>query len=65
MRNRLERKFLTWGFLIVGLCLLTISLAGSNRAISLIDAVLGIGSVAIGWIRVRRDRGKRGLLIPY
>jgi uncharacterized membrane protein (DUF441 family) len=63
MSSRLENKFLTWGFLVIGVCLLAIAVTGSNRMFSVIDAVLGIASVTIGVFRARRNR--KGVRISF
>jgi hypothetical protein len=65
MADRSERKLISYGFVIVGLCLLTMTLIGANPPIRIIDAVLGLASVTTGLVRLRHDRRRKGSRIRF
>jgi hypothetical protein len=65
MADRSERKLISCGFVIIGLCLLTMALIGAIPPIRIIDVVLGLASVATGLVRLRNDRRRKGSRIHF
>ena len=65
MADRSERKLISCGFVIVGVCLLVMTGVGSNSAMRAVDAVLGLGSLATGMVRFRTDRKRKGPRIAF
>ena len=65
MADRSERKLISCGFVIVGVCLLVMTWVGSISAVRVMDAVLGLGSLAIGIVRFRNDRKRKGPRIAF
>lgn len=65
MADRSKRKLISGGFVIVGVCLLAMTVVGMNSAMSVVDAVLGLGSLTLGIVRIRNDRRRKGPRIRF
>jgi len=64
--DRSEKRLLSVGFVIVGLCLLTIALRlNVSPSARVIDAVLGVASVVAGLFRLLKNRNRKGRRINF
>ena len=66
MTDRFEKQLLSGGFIVVGLCLLTIALlVAIVPVLRAADALLGLSSVMTGLVRFLNDRTRKGPRINF